>query len=109
MIPLEEIKAQILKFAKNNKLLHNINGDIDDMDRKKVHKRPYIRVTEHFNKSEIIIDCGTIIVYNESIVENNDSYWFDYQYDFYIEVNKYNSIEKLLDNLVEECLVHQLI
>lgn len=105
-IDIENLENELIHFANENNLLietKNTGKRIDDEeDYKKIDRKPYITLYKN------IISYGIIDIIKEEIEEEE---WTTVEYDrqFYIDVNDFISIDKLMEELKNKIIFHTKI
>ena len=95
-IDIESLKNELNQFASENNILieiQNMGKRIDEeKDYKKIDRKPYITLYKH------IISYGKIDIVKEDIEEEE---WTTVEYDthFYIDINDFISIDKVMEEL----------
>ena len=102
-IEIESLKNELITFANENNLLieiQNMGKRIDDEeDYKKIDRKPYITLYKH------IISYGKIDIVKEDIEEEE---WTTVDYDthFYIDINDFISIDKVMGELKKKIILY---
>ena len=95
-IEIENLKNELIAFASENNLLieiKNMGKRIDDEeDYKKIDRKPYITLYKN------IISYGKIDIIKEDI-EEEEFITIDYDTQFYIDINDFISIDKVMEEL----------
>ena len=102
-IEIESLKNELITFANENNILieiQNMGKRIDDEeDYKKIDRKPYITLYKH------IISYGKIDIVKEDIEEEE---WTTVDYDthFYIDINDFISIDKVMGELKKKIILY---
>jgi hypothetical protein len=100
---IESLKNELITFASENNILieiQNIGKRIDEEeDYKKIDRKPYITLYKH------IISYGKIDVVKEDIEEEE---WTTVEYDthFYIDINDFIFIDKVMEELKNKIIIY---
>ena len=102
-IEIESLKNELITFANENNLLIEIKNTgkrIDDEeDYKKIDRKPYITLYKN------IISYGIIDIIKEDIEEEE---WTTVEYDrqFFIDINDFISIDKVMEELKNKIIFY---
>ena len=102
-IEIESLKNELITFANENNILIEIQNMVkridDEEDYKKIDRKPYITLYKH------IISYGKIDIVKEDIEEEE---WTTVDYDthFYIDINDFISIDKVMGELKKKIILY---